>query len=157
MATIAQRLTTKDVTVAVRQAGQRRTINDPELSDAVRRAYILWRRLKTLEAELSEAKGLIARRAEELGGGGSTISFGAGDVTCTITSRHEALIPEENVVKLKKLLGRRFKDLVRTKVRYLATCRLVEEAGNEALSLMRLRRLSPQFKWGTKGASNSSS
>jgi hypothetical protein len=156
MATIAQKLTTKDVAVAVRQGGQRRKINDPGLSDALRRSYALWRRLKAFEAELSEAKGLIAKRAEELSGGGSTVSFDAGDVTCTVTFRHEAVIPEENVAELKKLLGRRFKDLVRTKVRRLATSRLVGEADDGTLSLIRLRRLSPQLKWGTRGVFNPS-
>jgi hypothetical protein len=156
MPTIAQQLTTKDVAVAVRQGGQRREINDPGLSDALRRSYALWRRLKAIEAELSEGKGLIAKRAEEFSGGGSTVSFDAGDVTCTVTFRHEAVIPEDNVAELKKLLGRRFKDLVRTKVRRLATSRLVGEADGDTLSLIRLRRLSPQLKWGTKGASNPS-
>jgi hypothetical protein len=156
MTTIAQKLATKDVAVAIRQGGDRRRINDPELSDALRRSYALWRRLKACESELSGAKRLIAKRAEELGGGGSTVSFDAGDVTCTVTLRHEAVIPEENVAKLRKLLGRRFKDLVRTKVRHLATSRLVGEADGGTLSLIRLRRLSPQLKWGMKGASDSS-
>lgn len=155
MTTMAHKLTTKDIAVAIRQGGKQRRITDPGLSDALRRSYALWRRMKSCEAELSEAKHFIATRAEELGGG-STISFAVGDVICTVTLRHEAIIPEGNVAKLRKLLGRRFRDLVRTNVRHLATSRLVGVADEGTLSLIRLRRLSPQFKWAMKGASDSS-
>lgn len=156
MTTVAQTLTTKGVAIGIRQGGDLRRIIDPELSDALRKSYALWRKLKACEAELSVAKRLIVKRAEDLSGGGSTVSFDAGDVTCTVTLRHEAVIPEENVTKLKKLLGRRFRDLVRTKVRHMATSRLVGEADNGMLSLIRLRRLSPQLKWGIKDAAESS-
>lgn len=148
MATIAEKLNTKDALVTVRKHGEGHQINDPGLGDAIRRTYGLWRRVKALEAELSEAKALIVRRAEDLRAGGHTVAFETKGITCTVAMRYEAEIPEENLRELKKLLGRRFKDLVRVKTRHSGTSRLLGEAGLEVLGLLRLRRLSPQFKWG---------
>jgi DNA-binding protein YbaB len=149
--TIAERLTSEEDLVTIRKNGATRAEADPELAGALRRAFALWARLGELEAELSEIKEEIARRAEEVsgpsGGGGATVTFEAGGAACTVSMRHEALVPQENVPALRRLLGRRFRDLVRTKVRHTATSRLVREAGEEALSLIKLRRLSPQFRW----------
>jgi hypothetical protein len=154
MATIAEKLNTKDALITVRKRGEGHQINDPGLSAAIQRAFDLWRRVKALEAELSEAKALIVRRAEDLRAGGHTVAFEARGITCTVAMRYEAGIPEENIQELKRLLGRRFKDLVRVKTRYSGTSRLVGEAGLEVLRLLRLRRLSPQFKWGVTDSFN---
>lgn len=151
MASIVEKLGTGEALVTVRQGGTGRRIIDPDLSETLRTAYGLWRRLKTLEAALSGAKEKIARRAGELSAQGSTVTFETGGMTCTVTLRHEALVPEENLPELKRLLGRRFRDLVRTRTRHAATSRLVSEAEEEVLGLLRIRPLSPQFKWGSQG------
>lgn len=148
-ATIAERLSREEDLVTVKKGGTIRRAADPELAAALRRAFALWGRLKAIEAELSEAKDEIARRAEELSSpaGGYTVTFEAGGAACSVSMRHEALVPEENVPALRRLLGRRFRDLVRTRTRHAATSRLVREAGDEVLALLNLRRLSPQFRW----------
>ncbi len=157
MATIAEKISTKDALITVRKRGEGHQINDPGLSAEIRRAYGLWRRIKALEAELSEAKALIVRRAEDLRAGGHTVAFETEGITCTVAMRYEAEIPEKNLRELRRLLGRRFKDLVRVKTRYSGTSRLVGEAGQEVLGLLRLRRLSPQFKWGVTDSFNTAS
>jgi hypothetical protein len=158
MFTIEDRLTTKENTVTVTSGRRKSSIVDAELADAVGRAHSIWLGLRDLEARLSDAKAIIARRAEELRGGRATVSLQAGGVRCTVSVRHEALVPEENVQALRKLLGRRFRDLVRKRVHYSATSRLIEQAEDDVLSLIRLRRLSPQFRWsatcGREGAND---
>jgi hypothetical protein len=158
MATIAQRLKREQGTMTVIRGGLRRSISDPGLLDAIKTAHTLWQELGELESRLAEAKGIIAQRAQELMEGGATVSFETGGLRCTVTIRHEAVVPEENVQELRKLLGRRFRDLVSTRVRHTATSRLVHEADDDTLSLIRLRRLSPQFKWSEcRGSSEHSS
>ncbi len=154
MATMAAKLTAGDAAVVVTRGREAREITDPRLAGSVQRAYGLQQSLRELEAELRQEKAYIGRRAWDLAGGGSTVSLQAGGVRCTVTLRHEAAVPEENIAALRKLLGRRFRELVRVRTSYAGTRRLVEEAGAEVLSLLRLRRLSPQFRWESTDISN---
>jgi hypothetical protein len=151
MQTMAQRIKGVETTVTVIQGGSKSRIRDPELARAVSGAHSLWLRMRELEAELAKARAIIAGRAGELVDSGVTVSFESGGIRCTVAFRREATVPEENVAALKKLLGRRFKDLVRTKVSYTATRRLLEQAGDDELGLIRVRQLSPQFKWSSEG------
>lgn len=148
MSFIAEKPILEEALVTVRQGGEGTSFIDPELSAELRRVFTLWRRLKAAEAEFSEAKENIARRAAAFPGLLATVSFETGGITCTVTNSHEALVPEENVAEFRNLLGRRFRDLVRTNIRRTATSRLLSEAGEDVLGLLTLRRLNPQFKWG---------
>jgi len=150
MATItaAEKKERRGALVTVRQGGEALEVEDAGLSRSLARAFALWRSLKSTEAEFSREKEAIFRRAGEIAGGGSAATIESEGVSLTITPRHEALVPEENVPALRRLLGRRFKDLVRTRTRHLATGRLLGEAGPEVLALLELNALSPQFRWG---------
>jgi|GEM_PF-1977575 len=148
MISMADKLRTNRTIVRVTGGGPDREVEDPELAVAIEAAYSDWKKIRALEEGLARTRALIAARAEALKTAGcQSVSLESGGLRCTVSLRHEALVPEENVPALRLLLGRRFRDLVRTKVRHTATSRLVAEATEDALSLIRLRRLSPQFTW----------
>lgn len=141
--------------VAVIRGRERQVMEDGRLYFAVLRAFSLYQRMKALEAELSEAKETIKERARGLMGDRATVSFEADGVLCRVTTRCEVTVPEENVKELRKMLGRRFKDLVSERKRYLGTRKLVEEAAadQEIRDLLTVRELSPQFSWGVTDTS----
>lgn len=137
--------------VVVRQKGTRKVVRDRRLSEAIMRASELSRRARAMEPELSEARALIAGRAREFTGPGGTVSFEAGGVLLSVTARYEAVIPEDKVAEARRLLGRRFNELVRVKRKYRGTRGLLEEAGGpggplEGLIIM--KEASPRFTWG---------
>jgi hypothetical protein len=135
--------------VAVIRGRERRRIEDGRLSFAVLRAFGLYEEIKALEAELSEARKVIRERAKAYAGQRATVSFEASGVICRVTERHEVTVPEENVQELRRLLGRRFKDLVSVRRKYLGTRRLVEEAASngDIQGLLVLRELTPQLSF----------
>ena len=151
MLSMAQRFSPATEPVIVRQGLCRTKLVDPALYGAIRRAYELQAQLRALEPGLKEAKALIAARTEALAPSGRgmamTVTLEAGDMLCTISRRHEALVPEENVRKLRKILGRNFSSLVRERKKLTATRELVSTAGDEALELLTLKELAPQFRW----------
>lgn len=136
--------------VAVVRGRERQVLEDGRLYSAVLRAFGLYQRMKALEAEFFEAKEVIKERAGGLAGDRATVSFEADGVLCRVTARCEVTVPEDNVKELRKMLGRRFKDLVSERKRYLGTRKLVEEAAahQEIRDLLTVRELSPQFSWG---------
>lgn len=150
MATMEALLRNEEAQVVVKKGRQRQVVRDGPLSAAIRRAYALTRRVRAVEEELSQARQLIHRRAGEFLGTSGTVSFEASGVTCKVTARYEAVIPEDKLAEVRRLLGRRFRDLVRVKTRYLATRQLLEEAAErgEFRELITLRELSPQLTWG---------
>lgn len=151
MSLLAARLGGAEAEVVVRQGRAQRTVNDKGLSRAIERAFGLSQRIRELEAEMLESRAHIARRAADLSGGGSTITLSAGGVACTVTRRFEAQVPEGNLAALKKILGRRFRELVNVRTRHTAGRQLIKEAPAGALELLRLRELSPQFRWSGRG------
>ena len=147
MSLLAARLGSVEAEVVVRQGRARRTVNDKGLGRAIERAFGLSQRIKELEAEMQESRSHIARRAADLSGGGSTITLSSGGVACTVSRRFEAQVPEGNLAALKKILGRRFRELVNVRTRHTACRQLIKEAPEGALELLLLRELSPQFRW----------
>lgn len=135
--------------VAVIRGRERQLVEDGRLSAAVLRAFSLYEEIKALEAELSEAREVIRGRAKAYTGQRATVSFEASGVICRVTERHEVTVPEGNVQELRRILGRRFKDLVSVRRKYLGTRKLVEEAAShrEVQGLIALRELSPQLSF----------
>lgn len=123
-------------------------IRDRELAHALRKSHELYRKSREAEPHMTAAKELIAARAEEfLGEGQGSVHFENDGLACRVTTRTEVLIPEENLVEVRRLLGRRFRDLVRVKTRYVGTRELLYGADEEVRELIDLRRLCPRFTW----------
>lgn len=126
-------------------------ISDPELAAALARAYEIHKTIRALEPERLLARGLIARRAAELlKDEQGTVTFKVGALAITVNRRQETLIPEDNVTEVRRLLGRRFSELVRTRRAYVGRPALLEQAGARLRALLRFRQLSPRFTWVTR-------
>jgi hypothetical protein len=133
--------------VTVKRKGSLRRVRDRRLSTAIRTAFEHHLRARELEPSLREARGLIAERAREfLGDGRGSVSFMVGGLSLSVTPRYEAVIEEENIMEVRKLLGGRFCRLVRVKRRYLGSSDLLEDA--LVRRFINLRELSPTFRWG---------
>jgi hypothetical protein len=135
--------------VAVIKGRERRLIEDGRLSSALLRAFGLHEEIRALEAEFSEVREIIRERARAYAGQRATVSFEASGVLCRVTERYEVTVPAGNVEELRRILGRRFKDLVSVRTKYLGTRKLAEEAAcNQAIQgLLALRELSPQLSF----------
>jgi hypothetical protein len=142
-------LLTEDVFVVT--GHERKRLRDRGLSTALRRGFELEKRISKLEAELSVLRGLMARRAHNvLRGQKGSVSFQTGRLTLRVSSRQETVVLEENVRELRRLLGRRFKELVRVKKIYTGSAKLVNGADREISRLIHVRQLSPRFNWHRK-------
>jgi len=152
MATMAAKVRSRGSEVVVIRGRVRQVIADSRLSSAIKKAFALYQQAKAVEPELSEARNFIAERARDFMGEGGTVSLQAGGITCTVTARYEAVIPEDNLKEVKRLLGRRFNELVRVRKKYLGSRLLIDEAASDERirKLLTVRQLSPQFKWWCK-------
>lgn len=139
-------LLTEDVFVVT--GNEKKRVRDRGLSVTLRRGFELAKRVSELEAELSALRGLMAKRAHDvLRGRRGSVAFSTGSLTLRVTSRQEAVVPEENVGALRRLLGRRFKELVRVKKICTGSTKLIDGADREVLRLIHVRQLSPRFDW----------
>lgn len=140
-------LAERESLVTVRRNGGEDPIADPELRGAILRAFELKAKADEVERELSEKRALIAGRARRLQGGSGTVTFLARGLSLRVSRRFEASVPAEAVSALRRLLGGRFRDLVRVKTRHLATKALVEEAARreDLQGHITVRELSPRF------------
>ena len=133
--------------VIVKAGGEVRSIKDRALSEEIREAYGVYMKLKSMESELAERKLRVLRRAKRhLGKGASFTAYG---VRCSISKRKVWHIPEENVKKLRALLGGRFNRLVRVQRAFIPDEVLTQMAG--AKKLVRVKELSPRFTWEEAG------
>ncbi|GAB4389021.1 MAG: hypothetical protein Kow0025_11840 [Thermodesulfovibrionales bacterium] len=142
--------------VEVRRKGAVDAVVDPELAEALSSALALRERAEEVERELAERKALIAERARRFTGEAATVTFAAGGVACRVARRFEAEVPEGSVGALRRLLGGRFRDLVRTKTRRMATKALLEEAARrgDLAGHIAVRELSPQFTFSRRQAAS---
>lgn len=132
-------------TVVIKKGKDREVIRDGRLSSAIQRAFNLYQRGRAVEQEMSGAKGFIAQRARDFIGAGGTVSFQAGGVTCRFRSRHETVIPEENIKEVRRLLGKRFTELVKVQKKYMGSRDLIDDS--RIRKLVTVKELSPQFTW----------
>lgn len=122
--------------------GKMRRLKDEALSAALVRAVELQGMMRELEPEYSELREFISTRAKRAARKGGSVSFRSSGVVCTVSPRLEAVVPEENVAALRRLLGRRFGELVKT--RHSGSLALLEERGIRELLV--LKELSPRFR-----------
>lgn len=112
---------------------EKRVINDRELYGAVELAVGFMRTLKEIEPQYKAQKEVIARKAKSFIDDKGTVTFlvdteGWGLIECKVTFQYEAVIPDDKVKEVKRILGERFNDLVRTKTTYYATKNLIKLA-----------------------------
>ncbi|MBI4824773.1 MAG: hypothetical protein HY805_11195 [Nitrospirae bacterium] len=141
----------KDNRVVVKMGRKERVIQDKALAGVIKGCKELVSELRGIEPELSKYKNHIVGCAKRFMGTSGTLCFIVDDVSLKVTLRHEAVIPPENISEIKRLLGQRFRDLIRVKHRYVCSQNLLLELKEKGLeSLMELKELSPQLTWQEK-------
>lgn len=135
MATMASKLKTKQaeqgrtVFVRIGRGREKRQIVDTEFAYVIEDACALYYEIKALESALKENKEKIAKKARNFLDDAGTVTFITDlDVEAKVTFQYEAVIPPENIEKVRELLGDRFNDLVKVKTTYTATPKLIELA-----------------------------
>lgn len=145
----------KDRWVIVRIGKREGPVMDSQLVESIRESRRLLLELRNIEQDLIGHKALIVKSARQLLNGEGTLSFLIGNLSCTVTLRHEAVIPPENVKKLRKLLGKRFDSIVRQ--RYVFPLNLLKNMPEKTImKLIMIKELSPQLKWEDKGSDGQS-
>ena len=135
-----------EVFIVVGKEGKR--VRDRGLSLAMKKGFALQKRAEELEANLDAIKALMAKRAQDaLRGQKGSVSFQTGRLTLKVSSRQEAVVPEENISKLRRLLGKRFPQLVRMKKIYTGSSKLIDGADKKVSSLIHIKDLRPRFNW----------
>lgn len=149
MASVLKKVAPPGQEVVVSNGRSREAVRDGRLFETVARAFALSKKAAAIEEQLKKARAFIAERAWELCGRDGAVELRCGDISCRVRARHEAAISEEKVKDARRILGRRFRELVNVKTRYLASRRLLEEAASrkDLEDLITLRQLSPQFTW----------
>jgi hypothetical protein len=143
-----EKKTTQDE-VVVKKGRQKEVIRDAFLAEAVVKCAGLVDDMKDLEPSIKEYKATITRRAKDFLDRRGTVTLIAGRVKCKVTMRYECVVPEDKVAELRRILGKRFKDLVRVQTKYTGTQVLVDEAaeGGVPKKLLQVKDLSPQISF----------
>lgn len=143
----------KQAEVRIKQGRIEAVVGDNRLAEAVEYARNLYLEIKAIEPAFKEYKEIILAAAKRyMDEDKGSITFIAGDASCKVTFRYECVVPEEAVGELKNLLGKRFDDLVKTRVSYTGRQKLIDEAadadrGKALAGLVEIKGLSPQFKF----------
>jgi hypothetical protein len=127
---------------------EERQVRDRGLSLALKKGFELQKRAERIEADLDAIKALVSKRAHDaLRGQRGSVSFQTGRLTLKVSSRQEAMVPEENISKLRRLLGRRFQELIRVKNIYTGSPKLIALADARISKLINIKKLRPRFNW----------
>lgn len=105
-------------------------VTDQRLADLITSAYNLSLEIKAIEPALKEYKEEIASIAKDYLDEAGTVTFIIDSIACRITFGYECVVHPEKIEELKKILGDRFDDLVKTKVIYNGTSKLIELASD---------------------------
>lgn len=116
--------------VTVKKGKEKFVIKDAKLAEAVLRAYNIWLDMKSFEPAMQEYKNYIAKIAKDYIDTSGTLTFSVDNVSCRVTFGYECVIPEENIDEVKRILGDRFEDLVRIKIKYEGTSKLIDMAAD---------------------------
>jgi hypothetical protein len=82
---------------------EERQVRDRGLSLALKKGFELQKRAERIEADLDAIKALVSKRAHDtLRGQRGSVSFQTGRLTLKVSSRQEAMVPEENISKLRR-------------------------------------------------------
>ncbi len=105
-------------------------VQNSKIAEEIIRAYNLKRELEAVSGAYDEAKSKIVNFARNFLDKHTTINFevktGIGTIHCKVTFQYEGIIDPEHISKVKEVLKEKFNALVRTKVKYTATKRLME-------------------------------
>ncbi|MEW6115356.1 MAG: hypothetical protein AB1553_00440 [Nitrospirota bacterium] len=117
-------------TVTLKKGRETTTISVPRLADTIRSARGLTIEMKSLEPALKEYRDYIASVAKDYIDASGTLTFIIDGIRCKVTFGYECVIPEEHVAEVRRLLGERFDDLVRTKITHSGTSKLIDMAAD---------------------------
>jgi len=116
--------------VTVKVGSSKTQIENSSLAETIVRAYNLKREIDALTPAYDEARGQIINVARTFLDEHGTVNFEVktplGVISVKVTFQYEAVIDPENINAVKEVLKDQFKALVRTKVKYVATKRLME-------------------------------
>lgn len=130
MQTLREYAEIKSQEVIIKKGKEQWSLKDSTLADVIRLANNLTNEMKALEPSLKEYKTHIAKVAKDYIDASGTVTFIVDGIQCKITFGYECVIPEENVEEVKRILGDRFEDLVRTKIKHEGTMKLIDMAAD---------------------------
>lgn len=128
--------------IFIKVGSQNFSIENAVMAETLYRAYKLKREIEALEPTFQELKNQIINFARPFLGDHGSITFTVplspeegGKLEVKLTFQYEAIIDSEHISEVKRILGDQFSSLVRTKVKYVGTKRLLELIHTGDLSL----------------------
>ncbi|MEM4958590.1 MAG: hypothetical protein QXX12_01800 [Nanopusillaceae archaeon] len=119
--------------ITIKVGSQSFSIENAVMAETLLRAYRLKKEIEALEPTFQELKNQIINFARTFLGDHGSITFTVplspeegGKLEVKLTFQYEAIIDSEHISEVKRILGDQFSSLVRTKVKYVGTKRLLE-------------------------------
>jgi len=116
--------------VVVKVGSSKTQIENSSLAETILRAFNLKKEIESITPTYDEAKSHIINVARTFLDEYGTVNFEVktplGVIAVKVTFQYEAVIDPENVHAVREVLKDQFKALVRTKIKYVATKRLME-------------------------------
>lgn len=136
--------------VSIKVGKTTKVMENEELANRLREGLDLVIKGKKLEEGLKIIKEYVAPIADELKGDSGTITIKTDTVLCKVTFGYECVLPEENVAEARRILGRRFDDLVREKTTWTGNSELIDLAsdadqGKAIRGLIKIKKKSPSI------------
>ncbi|MBI3584227.1 MAG: hypothetical protein HY096_09820 [Nitrospinae bacterium] len=138
--------------VIIKKGREQWKIEDVKLAEVINEAWNLNTDLKEMKHQYDELKDYIEDAARNYLEENGTLRFAVDGIICSVTFGNECVIDEEHIDEVKRLLGDRFPDLVRTKIKYEGTMKLIELAadgdrGKEIAKHLIVKEKSPSVRF----------
>lgn len=109
---------------------------DPDLVEAIRDFHKISEQKEALKSPAEKAKKTIADKAKPHLGEAGTLTFEIKEnaeevLRSKVTFGYTCVIPKENIPEVRKILGKRFDDLVRTKNTFEGNQTFIDECTTE--------------------------
>lgn len=138
--------------VTLKKGRETTSIQVPRLADTIRAARGLYLDMKALEPAYREYVEMIASVAKDYIDSSGSLTFEVDGISCRVRFSYVCQIPAEHIDEVRRLLGDRFEDLVRTKIKYEGTTKLIDMAadgdrGKEIAKHLVVRESAPSLKF----------
>lgn len=134
--------------VSIKVGNKVKAMENAELAQRLREGLDLVIKGKDLDAGLKIIKEYVSTIADEHKGDSGTVTIKTDTVLCKVTFGYECVLPEENVAEARRILGKRFDDLVREKTTWTGNSELIDLAadadkGKAIRGLVQIKKKSP--------------
>ncbi len=136
--------------VSIKVGGKIKVMENEELANRLREGLDLAIKGKNIKGALKSIEKYVAAIADEYKGDSGTITIKTDDVLCKITFGYKCVLPEKNVAEARRILGKRFDDLVREKTEWTGNSELIGLAsdadnGKAIRGLVQIKKNSPSI------------